>query len=167
MSKPSFIDSQKNGKHYQLNQLIGEWEGSTKTWFEPDKLTDESPWRGKMYPILNGRFIAHEYHGSLQGKPFEGFAIYGYDLSSDTFQCTWVDSFHMSTAMMFSEGKPVNNGFSVLGSYNVPGMNQRWGWRTEIEPVNENQIIITSYNISPQGEEAKGIETIYHRIGGL
>ena len=46
----------------------------------------------------------HEYPGELQGKPFEGVAIYGFDLATNKFQSAWVDSFHMSTAIMFSEG---------------------------------------------------------------
>jgi hypothetical protein len=76
--------------------LAGDWQGATKTWFKPDVVGDESPMTGKMSAILGGRFILHEYAGSMSGKPFEGVAIYGFDLATNKFQSAWVDSFHMS-----------------------------------------------------------------------
>ncbi|MEO6654941.1 MAG: DUF1579 family protein [Pyrinomonadaceae bacterium] len=100
-----FDESRSTGHHAGLARFAGEWSGMTKTWFEPDVLADESPMIGKMSPILRDRFILHEYAGTLTGKPFEGVAIYGFNLATNKFQTAWVDSFHMSTAIMFSEGE--------------------------------------------------------------
>jgi hypothetical protein len=36
----TFKKSMAIGPHHLLNQLVGEWEGVTKTWFEPVKLGD-------------------------------------------------------------------------------------------------------------------------------
>jgi hypothetical protein len=68
------------------------------------RLADESPTTGSFRSILDGRFIIYEYSGSLNEKPLGGVAIIGCDLATQKFQSAWVDSFHMSTAMMFSEG---------------------------------------------------------------
>src|SRR5687767_3446946 len=106
-------ESKNSGPHLSLARLEGEWTGTTTTWFEPDVVADESPMTGKMSAILDGRFILHEYSGLLTGKPFEGVAIYGFDLATNKFQSAWVDSFHMSTGIMFSEGK-AGEPFSVL-----------------------------------------------------
>jgi len=103
--------SKAEGAYHLINSLIGEWEGTTKTWFEADKLADESPMRGTIKSVLEDRFVMHQYRGSLEGKPFEGIAIYGYSFDWEKFQCAWVDSFHMGTSIMLAEGNNIDRGF--------------------------------------------------------
>ncbi len=67
---------------------------------------------------------------------------------------------------MFSEGKKGDDSFKMLGSYAyvTPELEQHWGWRTEIEMLNDDEVKITAYNISPEGEEAKATETLYKKL---
>lgn len=166
MSKSKFEISKESGPHLRLAGLVGSWDGQTRTWFEAGVLADESPMRGRMILVLNGRFLSYEYVGTINGKPFEGKMLWGYDLDNSRCQCTWVDTFHMNTGILQSEGHETGFGFSVTGKYGWTGIPEPWGWRTELEIINTDQFILRAFNISPEGEEAKATETIYHRIGG-
>jgi hypothetical protein len=157
------ISKAEGGVHHKLGQLVGQWEGTTRVWVEPGKLTDESATVGTMRLILGGRFVLHEYEGSLGEEPLTGMAIYGCDLTTGVFQAAWADTWHTGTEIMFSEGSGTGRGFWVLGHYKDPGGGPDWGWRTEVEILDPEHVVITAYNTSPQGEEARAAETTLAR----
>ena len=151
--------------HQQLGVLVGEWDGVTRTWFEPEQLADESPTAGTVRPVLDGRFLLHEYWGAFGGEPTQGLAIYGYNSGERRFEAAWVDSFHTGTSIMSSMGTGTDRGFSVLGGYKDPEGGRDWGWRTEIEVVDQDRWVLTAHNISPEGEAARAVETRWTRRG--
>ena len=164
MAKSKFEISLEEGAHNSLKNLLGEWKGKTKTWFEKDVLADESSTNGKITSLLDDRFISYDYEGSLDGKTFNGKMIIGFDIPYQRFTSSWIDSFHMGTQIMLSSGLATEKGFSILGTYGNPEYGEKlWGWRTELEILSKDEIVLTAYNISPEGEEAKATETILRR----
>ncbi len=151
--------------HHLLSRLVGEWEGTAKTWFEPDKLADESPISGTIRSILGGRFVLHEYTSQVMGSALSGMATLGYHLDEKRFTMSWIDTFHMGTGLMYSTSTAPGSEdrFSVLGSYADPKGGKPWGWRTDIEVLSPEQLVFTHHNITPDGKSAKAVEIQYRR----
>jgi hypothetical protein len=161
----TFESSRQSGSpHHFLAQLVGGWIGTSKLWVEPDVLTDESPVQGSVQLVLGGRFALYLYQGSVEGEPQQGIFTFGYNTLSDQYEASWVDSYHNNTAIMFCTGNATDNGFSVLGSYPDPNGGPDWGWRTEVELVDHDHLVITAYNIHPEGGEAQVAETKLTRV---
>ena len=152
------------GPHCLLSALVGSWAGATRTWFTPGEFADESEATGTVRVILGGRFVVHEYRGSLVGEVMEGHAPVGFHIARNRFICAWVDSVHNGTSVMLSEGEPgVTDAISVLGSYDVAG-GPPWSWRTTMSQPLADELVISHFNIPPGGDEYLGVETQYQRV---
>ena len=156
----SFEESVLSGSpHHFLTQLVDGWTGKTRTWLEPGSVPTEFQIQGSIQLILGGRFVIYLYQSAVEGEPQHGMFTFGYNTNLDRFEASWVDSFHNRTAIMFCVGNTIENGFSVLGSYPDPTGGPDWGWRTDVQLLDTDHLLITAYNISPEGDGAKAIES--------
>ncbi|KAF1724602.1 hypothetical protein CSC78_11730 [Pseudoxanthomonas japonensis] len=164
MGKQAFEASLATGRHRQLAQMVGDWEGRFRLWFSPDALACEAPQRGRIRSVLGGRFLIHEYETRYNDEPVEGVVIYGYHLDEGNWESAWVESFGTGTSIMFSTGSGRAPCADVLGSYGDGQGGPRWGWRTTLDQRDPDTLVITMFNITPQGEEMRAVETRYTRV---
>ena len=161
MAKLTLEASLADGPHHLLGRLAGGWTGASKTWFKPGELADESLFEGRFTTALDGRFALFEYTSEMQGKPRGGRAWYGFHLDDGEFTKAWIDTFHTGTLIMTFSGAAVEGGFEVAGSY-AAGDGPRWGWRSRVV-LADDDLVITDFNVTPDGQAAKAIETTLRR----
>jgi hypothetical protein len=154
-----FEESMEHGFHKSLLQLEGHWEGTNRVWFEPGNPIDTAQITGKMSSVLGGRFLEWQYDTAFQSTAIEGKMLFGLYLKLNKYELTWVDTFHTGTFMMYASGIAEGDIFNATGHY-VAGENneQTWGWRTTLEIISNNEIIIRAYNITPEGEEQLALQ---------
>lgn len=164
MGKAEFERSLQSGGHKALAAMAGDWQGTTRVWFEPDKPPAmEVAQDGSLRSVLGGRFLLHEYRYGEGEQAGEGIALYGLHLDEQASEHAWVDTFHTGTSILFSKAPYDGGDFRALTSYTDGKGGPAWGWRTEIAQPSADELVITMFNITPDGLEVKAVETAYER----
>jgi len=85
--------------HKHFKRLAGRWDCEVK-WFTPKPTVSQA--KANFQVIMGGRFLQQRFRGKLQGKPFQGMGITGYDNAKKKYVGAWIDS--MGTGIMTLEG---------------------------------------------------------------
>jgi uncharacterized protein DUF1579 len=148
-------------QHAELMKNAGSWNGVIKSWMSPgDPVVTKGSATYK--PILGGRFLMEEYKGIMMDKPFEGFAITGYDNTKKEYINVWMDS--MGTMMIFGRGTmdPSGKILTMTSQWEDPFTDEVVSMKMVTTFVDANTKKLEMYG-THGGQEAKEMEITYTR----
>jgi hypothetical protein len=112
--------------------------------------------------ILGGRVMVEDAEAKMQGQPFTGQGLHGYDNVSGKHWATWTDS--MSTGLMVSEGDCDAAGACIfIGSWNDPISKGKITARMTSRWTDANTEVFEMHGPGPDGKEMKMMEIVYTR----
>jgi hypothetical protein len=147
-----------------LEPFIGEWNIDSEWWAAPGAPVQESEATSTVEWIFDGRYTMERVEGEMEGMPFRGMGIVGYDNYAQKYNSLWIDN--MST-MFFLETGTANeegNEFVLEGTYDdyITGEKAKPS-RTVVKIVNENVRTSEMYTTTPDGEEYMTMKLTYTR----
>jgi hypothetical protein len=90
--------------------------------------------------------------------------VVGYDRIQNNATAAWIDSWHMSSKVMFCQGTINAQGIiNLRGSYEAPP-GPDWGWRIMIITPSDNILQLIMFNCSPEGLEELAVQADYKRV---
>lgn len=139
-----------------LAPLVGRWNGTWRTWVEPEVLHDASSISLEVTPILGGRDLRLAYTASIAGDAVEGAALIGSPQGGGAVMA-WTDTWHTSGLLLVLIGERLPVGVAVATDFTAEG--QTWTWSMEITREGD-ALALRCWNQGPGVPRYLGVEGV-------
>ena len=156
-----------NEHHKNLEQMVGEWDAVVKYRMDPAAPWSESKGSASSTMIYGGRYLRESFKGDMEGMPFEGTSIMGYNNLGKQYESTWMDS--MSTGIMFMTGSydAAKKSFSIAGdSFDPMQGGKKKHTRIVTTISSPDKHTAEFFEPGMDGKEMKTMEIVYTRKTG-
>lgn len=140
----------------------GDWKTDMTYWMAPGAppMTTTGSCTNKM--IMGGRYQESRFTSSMDGQPFEGTGILGYDNVRKVFVSTWIDN--MGTGIVYLEGKwdDATRSITFTGTVTDAMAGKAMPMREVFKWVDDNNQVMEMYMMA-DGKEYKSMELKYTR----
>ena len=136
-------------EHEFLNKFVGEWECTTKAFFEPGKSVTT---KGTMTGHMIGNFwVVIDLKADIGGHAYHGRGTYGFDsLKTKKYVGTWTDS--MAPILWKYQGEADGNRLSLVSEGPHPALPGNFKYRNTWEFKTKDLLVLTSEMEGPDGK---------------
>ena len=140
-------------QHAMLAKMAGEWSCTVKYQMDPAQPWQESQSTATITPLMDGRYIQETDSGQMNGMPFTGMGLDGFDNVSGKFVSTWIDN--MGTGIMTSVGTPDASGKVItwIGTMNDPVTGKPTKERSVTTVIDDNHHTFEMFGTPPGGKK--------------
>jgi len=147
-------------QHAVLTKMAGEWTCKVKYQMDPSQPEQESQSSATVTALMDGRYIQEVDSGEMNGMPFSGMGLYGYDNVSGKYVSSWIDN--MGTGIMSSVGTADGSGKVItwIGTMNDPVTGKPAKSRMVTTVIDDNHHTFELYGVPPGGKKEMKMMTI-------
>jgi len=99
-------------RHMKLNEWAGHWQETAQVWIKPGGKPAEFRLMSDGRTIMEGRFLQNEIRGMMNGRPYEGQEIIGWDNSRQLYVSSLIDN--QGTGILSMEGQLDEPNHSII-----------------------------------------------------
>ena len=149
--------SQPTEHHRKLDKFVGNWNQTVKWWMYPDAEPTTTTGSSTYKWILDGRYLQGECTGQMEGQPFKGMDILGYDNFAGEYTSYWVDN--MSTSPMIATGSLSDKELKMTGTHDcVMTGTKDQPFKSTTKFKDANTIVYEMWAPGPDGQFFKTLE---------
>jgi hypothetical protein len=151
----------------KMAQFAGQWDATVKWRMDPDAPWTESPGSSSNQMWYDGRYLHQNFSSDMQGMPFKGMSVMGYNNLTKEYEATWIDN--MSTGIMFMTGKADAAGkvFTFTGEGADPMQPGKKKRMREVTTINSAEKHTSEFFESgPNGKEFNSMTIVYTKKAG-
>ena len=146
-------------EHTQLKKMVGNWD-ATVTNTMPGEPTKTSTAKAE-YKAVGDTWVESTFTGEMDGKPYVGHGVDGYDTLKNKYVSLWVDSW--STEMHLFEGTASGNATTLTGDCHDPATGKTIHQRLVTEMKDNDSMTLRMFTPGPDGKEVEGMKIEFKR----
>jgi hypothetical protein len=154
-------------EHAKLAKMAGDWTCKVKYQMDPSQPWQESQTTATVTTLLDGRYIQEVDRGEMNGMPFNGVGVTGFDNVIGKYVWTWIDN--MGTGIMTGVGTADASGkvLTMIGTMNDPMTGKPSKSRMVTTIIDDDHHTFEMFGTPPGGKKEVKMMTIdYVRAQG-
>lgn len=149
--------------HAFLARRAGRWNVAGSIWNEPGGQPARSTGESRLEMMLGGRFLQERHKGRVEGRPYEGLGLLGFDNADSTVTIVWLDNLGTRTAVLGGPAGAPGEPLELRGTYTDPASGRTVSLRLVITWDGADRQR-WEYFGAPEGfDEARLMELVYTR----
>ena len=150
-------------QHERLDWRVGEWTGEVTYWPYPGAGPVKTAATSTAKWVLDGRWLELDFRSEVNGEPFQGLGLIGYDRIAGQYHSMWFDS--ISTGVLSLTGDCEGECLEVVfeGSRVDPQTDKSYVVRQVVRRLGDDRYMTEFYDQLDDGEMFKSLEIRWAR----
>jgi hypothetical protein len=150
-------------QHERLEWRLGAWAGEVTYWPFPGAAPVTAAATSTASWVLDGRWVRQEFRSEVNGKPFEGLGLLGYDRIAGQYVSMWLDSTSTGVLTLVGDCEGECRELVLAGTRVDPQTSKEYGVRQVVRRLDDDRFMVEFYDELDDGSMFKSLEIRWQR----